>query len=122
MKNTVTLVGFVGNTPEVRTAPSGAAITSISLATTRSFKDGEGNRQTETEWHRITCFNGIGKCVAEHVTKGAMVMVTGRIHCTRWTDNAGETRYGCEIIAEQVDFLAKAKKATSEEPKKRRAK
>ncbi|MBN8499878.1 MAG: single-stranded DNA-binding protein [Sphingomonadales bacterium] len=122
MKNTVTLVGFVGNTPEVRTAPSGAAITSISLATTRSFKDGEGNRQTETEWHRITCFNGIGKCVAEHVTKGPMVMVTGRIHCTRWTDNAGETRYGCEIIAEQVDFLAKAKKATSEEPKKRRAK
>ena len=71
MKNTVTLVGFVGNTPEVRTAPSGAAITSLSLATTRSFRDGEGNRQTETEWHRITCFNGTGKCVVEHVTKGA---------------------------------------------------
>ncbi|MFZ5744374.1 MAG: single-stranded DNA-binding protein [Pseudomonadota bacterium] len=61
MKNTVTLVGFVGNTPEVRTAQSGAAITSLSLATTRSYKDGEGNRQTETEWHRITCFNGVGK-------------------------------------------------------------
>jgi single-strand DNA-binding protein len=89
MKNTVTLVGFVGNNPEVRTAQSGASITSISLATSRSFKDGEGNRQTETEWHRITCFNGIGKCVAEHVTKGAMVMVTGRIHYTRWTDSEG---------------------------------
>ena len=73
MKNTVTLVGFVGNNPEVRTTQSGASITSISLATSRSFKDGEGNRQTETEWHRITCFNGIGKSVAEHVTKGAIV-------------------------------------------------
>jgi single-strand DNA-binding protein len=72
--------------------------------------------------HRITCFNGVGKCVAEHVTKGAMIMVTGRIHCTRWTDNEGQTRYGCEIIAEQVDFLAKAKEATSNEPKKRRTK
>ena len=54
MKNTVTLVGFVGNTPEVRTTQSRASITSVSLATTRSFKDAEGNRQTETEWHRIT--------------------------------------------------------------------
>ena len=122
MKNTVTLVGFVGNTPEVRSTQSGASITTVSLATTRSFKDGEGNRQSETEWHRITCFNGVGKCVAEHVTKGAMVMVTGRIHYSRWTDSEGQTRYGCEIIAEQVDFLAKAKEATSDEPRKRRAK
>lgn len=121
MKNTVTLVGFAGNTPEVRTAKGGAAITSLSLATTRSFKDADRNRETETEWHRITCFNGVGKCVAEHVTKGAMVMVTGRIHYTRWTDNAGQTRYGCEIIAEQVDFLAKAKEAAKEELKKRRS-
>lgn len=121
MKNTVTLVGFVGNMPEVRNTQSGASITNMSLATSRSFKDGEGNRQSETEWHRITCFNGVGKSVAEHVTKGAMVMVTGRIHYTKWTDQNGTDRYGCEIIAEQVDFLAKAKEATSDEPKKRRS-
>ncbi|MEQ1552328.1 single-stranded DNA-binding protein [Sphingorhabdus sp.] len=122
MKNTVTLVGFVGNTPEVRNTQSGVSITTLSLATTRSFKDADGNRQSETEWHRITCFNGVGKCVAEHVAKGAMIMVTGRIHYTKWTDQNGTDRYGCEIIAEQVDFLAKAKEATSDEPKKRRSK
>lgn len=122
MKNTVTLVGFVGNTPEVRNTQSGVSITNISLATSRSFKDGEGNRQSETEWHRITCFNGVGKSVAEHVTKGAMVMVTGRIHYTKWTDQNGTDRYGCEIIAEQVDFLGKAKETNSDEPKKRRTK
>lgn len=109
MKNTVTLVGYAGNNPEVRETPSGANITTLSLATSRSYKDANGQRQTETEWHRITCFNGIGKCVAEHVSKGAMLMVTGRIHYTRWTDQNGTERYGCEIIAEQVDFLAKAK-------------
>lgn len=119
MKNTVTLVGFVGNTPEVRTTQSGASITTVSLATTRSFKDAEGNRQSETEWHRITCFNGVGKCVAQLVAKGAMIMVTGRIHNTKWTDQNGTDRYGCEIIAEQVDFLAKAKEAATTEPKKR---
>lgn len=122
MKNTVTLVGFVGNTPEVRNTQSGASITNMSLATSRSFKDGEGNRQSETEWHRITCFNGVGKSVAEHVTKGAMVMVTGRIHYTKWTDQNGTDRYGCEIIAEQVGFLAKAKEASGDEHNKRPSK
>lgn len=112
MKNTVILAGFVGSNPEVRTTQNGASITSLSIATTRSFKDGEGHRQTETEWHRITCFNGVGKSVAEHVTKGALVMVTGRIHYTRWTDKNGQTRYGCEIIAEQVDFLSRPRGPT----------
>ncbi len=121
MKNTVTLVGFAGNNPEVRTTQGGASITSISLATTHTYKDGEGNRQSETEWHRITCFNGVGKSVAVHVTKGAMVMVTGRIHYTKWTDQNGTARYGCEIIAEQVDFLAKAREATAEGAGKRRS-
>ena len=122
MKNIVTLVGFVGNTPEVRNTQNGTATTCISLATSRSFKDSEGNRQTETEWHRITCFNGVGKSVAEHVAKGAMVMVTGRIHYTKWTDQNDIDRYGCEIIAEQVDFLAKAKEAGKDESRKRRTK
>lgn len=89
----------------------GQKITSLSLATSRSYKDAQDKRQTETEWPRITYFNGIGKTVAEHVTKGTMLMVTGRIHYTRWTDQNGTDRYGCEIIAEQVDFLAKPKDA-----------
>jgi single-strand DNA-binding protein len=92
------------------------------LASSRNFKDSEGNRQSETEWRRITCFNGVGKCVAEHVAKEPMIMVTGRVHYTKWTDQNGTDRYGCEIIAEQVDFLAKAKEATNSEPKKRRSK
>ena len=111
MKNTVILVGFVGNSPEVRTTQSGASITSVSLATSRSFKDGEGNRQTETEWHRITCFNGVGKTVAEYVEKGQKVMVRGRIHYTRWTDQENIERYGVEIIADEVTFLSRGRQS-----------
>lgn len=116
MKNTVILAGHVGSNPETRMTQNGAAVTTISIATTRSFKDSEGKRQAETEWHRITCFNGTGKQVAEHVTKGALVMVTGRLHYTRWTDKTGQIRYGCEIIAEQVDFLARAKDKAADQP------
>lgn len=109
MKNAVTLVGFVGSDPEVRSTRGDNSIAGLSMATSRSYRDNAGNRQTDTEWHRVTCFNGIGKAVAKHVKKGALIMVTGRIHYTRWTDQSGADRFGCEIIAEQVDFLAKAK-------------
>lgn len=110
MKNSVTLVGFVSNAPEIRTTRNNA-VASLSLATNRRFKDNAGARQTETEWHRITCFNGTARSVVEHIAKGAMIMVTGRLHYTRWTHREGADRFGCEVIAERVDFLSRAEGA-----------
>jgi len=119
MQNLVILAGNVGATPEVRTTQGGTKITNFSLATSRpkrdqdgkTMKDGEGRRVEDTEWHRITCFNGVGKTVAQYVEKGQKVMVRGRIHYTRWTDNENVERYGVEIIAEEVTFLTRAKAA-----------
>ena len=90
MQNLVILAGNVGATPEVRTTQGGTKITNFSLATSRpkrdqdgkTMKDGEGRRVEDTEWHRITCFNGVGKTVAQYVEKGQKVMVRGRIHYT----------------------------------------
>ncbi len=123
MKNTVTLVGFVGTQPETRTSATGTTATTLSLATSRLLrdadgkvrKDDKGHRVEETEWHRITCFNGIGKAVAENIGKGAMLFVQGRIHYSRWTDSEGQQRFGCEIIAEQIDFLSRGKRGGSED-------
>ena len=117
MQNLVILAGNVGATPEVRTTQGGTKIANFSLATSRpkrdqdgkTMKDGEGRRVEDTEWHRITCFNGVGKTVAQYVEKGQKVMVRGRIHYTRWTDNEGQTRYGCEIIADEVTFLSRGR-------------
>ena len=65
--------------------------------------------------HRVLRIDDdLGKCVAEHVTKGAMIMVTGPIHYTKWIDQNDITRYGCEIIAEQIDFLSKANAKSTE--------
>jgi len=119
MQNIVILAGNIGQKPEARTTQGGTKITNFSLATSRPrlsegrvLRDENGYRVMDTEWHRITCFNGLGKTVAEHCEKGMKVLVHGRIHYTKWTDAAGNDRYGCEIIAEKVDFLSRPKTKT----------
>ena len=117
MKNLVILAGNVGNAPETRTTTGGTKITNFSLATSRPkrdsegkiMKDDKGRRIEDTEWHRVTCFNGVGKSVADNVEKGQKVMVTGRIHYTRWTDQQDIERFGTEIIADEVTFLSYGK-------------
>ena len=124
MTNTVLLVGNLGTDPETRTTRGETRVVSLSLGTSRpkrdsegkTFKDASGYTAKETEWHRITCFNGLGKTVAEHCEKGMKVLVHGRIHYTKWTDATGTDRYGCEIIAEKVDFLSRPKSAEFESP------
>ncbi|KAB2726501.1 single-stranded DNA-binding protein [Brucella anthropi] len=116
MQNIVILAGNIGQAPESRNTQGGANVTSFTLATSRPrysegrvVRDENGYRVQDTEWHRITCFNGLGKTVQQHCEKGMKVLVRGRIHYTKWTDQQGNDRYGCEIIAETVDFLSRAK-------------
>ncbi|MEO5326407.1 single-stranded DNA-binding protein [Mesorhizobium sp. CC13] len=118
MQNIVILAGNIGQDPEARTTQGGTKITHFTLATSRPrysegkvVRDNDGYRVQDTEWHRITCFNGLGKTVLEHCEKGMKVLVRGRIHYTKWKDQQGNDRYGCEIIAETVDFLSRAKPA-----------
>ena len=120
MQNIVILAGNVGATPEVRTTQGGTKITHFSLATSRPkrdsdgkvIKDRDGYRVEDTEWHRITCFNGVGKTVEDYVQKGMKVMVRGRIHYPTWTDQDDIKRYGTEIIADEVTFLTRARQAS----------
>ncbi len=107
MTNIVVIVGNVGADPKTRSTQGGANITSISVATERRWTS-NGETKKETEWHQVTCFNGLGTNVAKYVRKGSKVSVNGRLHYTSWTDKDGTTRYGVEIIAETVDFLTKA--------------
>ena len=116
MQNLVILAGNVGANPETRTTTGGTKITSFSVATSRPKRDSEGKvikengrRVEDTEWHRITCFNGVAKTVADYVETGQKVMVRGRIHYTRYTDKENIERYGVEIIADEVTFLSYGK-------------
>ena len=117
MTNIVILVGNLGADPQSRTTQGGTDVSTFNLGTSRvkrdsegkTYKDESGFTAKDTEWHRVTCFNGLGKTVQEHCEKGMKVLVRGRIHYTKWTDSAGIDRYGCEIIAETVDFLSRGK-------------
>ena len=115
MTNVVLLVGNVGQDPTRRTTQGGTTITSMSVATSRRYKNSAGETQEETEWHRVTCFNGLGEVCAKYVRQGSKVSVQGRIHYSKWTDSDGTVRYGCEIYADNVEFLSKAP-AADEEP------
>jgi len=120
MTNIALLVGNLGGDPEFRSTNGGTDVASFSLGTSRPRRDGEGKTYKDesgfiakdTEWHRVTCFNGLGRVVAQHAVKGMLVSVRGRLHYTRWTDREGVERYGCEIIADDVQFLSRSKQGT----------
>ena len=93
MQNIVILAGNIGQAPETRTTNGGTDITHFTLATSRPrysegrvIRDENGYRVQDTEWHRITAFNGLGKTIQQHCEKGMKVLVRGRIHYTKWTD------------------------------------
>ena len=118
MQNIVILAGNSGQDPETRSTQGGTRITHFTLATSRPrysegkvVRDEKGYRVQDTEWHRITAFNGLGKTIQEYCEKGMKVLVRGRIHYTKWTDQEGNDRYGSEIIAETVDFLSRAQQS-----------
>ncbi|HZF43676.1 MAG TPA: single-stranded DNA-binding protein [Sphingomonadaceae bacterium] len=117
MTNTVLLVGNLGADPQSRTTSGGTDITTLSIGTSRpkrdsegkTFKDASGFTAKDTEWHRVTCFNGLGRVMAQHAGKGMLVSVRGRLHNSKWTDGEGVERYGYEIIADDVQFLGRGR-------------
>jgi single-strand DNA-binding protein len=110
--NNVQLVGRLAKDPIARDRGD-TRITELTLVTERPrIRDGKVEKDPQTgyplkdaEFHKVTIFNGKGMGVRNHKEKGDLLAVTGRIHYTRWTDNEGQTRYGCEIIAEDIEFL-----------------
>ncbi|MEQ1530504.1 MAG: single-stranded DNA-binding protein, partial [Methylococcales bacterium] len=100
MLNKVTLIGNLGADPEVRYMPAGGAVTSISLATTRRWKDKQsGERKDATEWHRVIFFNRLAEVAGEYLKKGSQVYVEGRLQTRKWQGQDGQDRYTTEIIA-----------------------
>ena len=116
MTNTVLLVGRIARDPETRSTQGGTDIASVTVVTDRparkdgkTYKDENGYTAKDSEFHRVTCFNGLAQNVGKYCTKGQLVSVGGRIHYTEWNDKDGVKRYGCEIIADTVDFLTKGR-------------
>ena len=104
--NKVIIIGNLGKDPEIRYTPNGAAICSIRLATTRSWKDKSSNEKVEeTEWHRVVCYDRLAEIAGEYLKKGRPVYFEGRLKTRKWQDKDGAEKYTTEIIAEEMKML-----------------
>lgn len=105
--NKVILVCTLGKDPEVRQTQSGSAICNLSAATSRKYKDAQGEYQEETEWHRISLFGRMAELAGQYLSKGSMVYIEGRLRTRKYKDKDGIDRYVTEIIGEHMQFLDK---------------
>ena len=104
--NKVIIIGNLGRDPEVRYAPSGAAMCNVSVATTRNWKDKtSGDKVEETEWHRVVFYDRLAEIAGEYLKKGSPVYVEGRLKTRKWADKDGKDNYTTEIVAEQMQLL-----------------
>tara|TARA_R110000868_G_scaffold174782_3_gene411664 strand:- start:1852 stop:2298 length:447 start_codon:yes stop_codon:yes gene_type:complete len=103
--NKVILVGHLSKDPEVRHLESGAAVANFSMATTESYKDKNGNRQDQTEWHNIVLWRGLAEVAEKYLKKGNLVYIEGKLKTRSWQDKEGATRYTTEIVGDNMTML-----------------
>jgi single-strand DNA-binding protein len=110
--NKVTLIGNLGNDPEVRSTTGGNRVATFSLATSRSWNDAGGQKQEKTEWHRCVVWNTknsqLADIVEKYVHKGDKIYVEGRIEYRQWQDKENQTRYSTEINVRELLMLGGA--------------
>ena len=103
--NKVILVGNLGQDPEVKYTAGGAAVTTLSLATSESWKDKDtGSDQEKTEWHRVVLWRRLAEIAGEYLKKGAKVYIEGQLQTRKWEQD-GQTRYTTEVVGRDMQFL-----------------
>lgn len=103
--NKVILVGNIGQDPEVRYLPNGNAVANMTVATSQSWKDQQGQVHDRTEWHRIVLYRRLAEIAGEYLKKGAKVYIEGRLQTREWQDQQGVKHYTTEIIANEMQML-----------------
>jgi single-strand DNA-binding protein len=103
--NKVILIGNLGQDLEVRYTPGGKAVANITVATSETWKDQQGQLQERTEWHRCTMYARLAEIAGEYLKKGSKVYLEGRLQTREWQDQQGVKRYTTEIIVGEMQML-----------------
>ena len=103
--NKVILVGNLGKDPEVRHLENGASVANFSIATSETYKDKNGNRQEQTEWHNVVLWRGLAQIAEKYLKKGSQIYVEGKLKTRSWQDKDGHTRYTTEVVGDQMTML-----------------
>lgn len=108
MLNQVTLIGNIGNAPEIRSTQAGRSVANASLATSERWTDNDGNRQEHTEWHDLRVWGKRAETFAEIVSRGRQICVQGRLRTDQWHDRkTGEKRSKKVIVVDSFHLLGK---------------
>jgi len=107
MINKVILVGRVGKDPEIRHLDQNVKVATFRLATDESYKNSNGEKITNTEWHTVVLWRGLADITEKYVKKGALLYIEGKIKTREWTDKDGNKRYNMEIVADTMQMLDK---------------
>ncbi|MEK7540508.1 MAG: single-stranded DNA-binding protein [Patescibacteria group bacterium] len=106
--NKVMLIGRLTRDPELRTIPSGQTVASFSVATSRQWKDQQGQPQSVTEFHNVVAWRKLAEIVGQYLKKGKQVYIEGYLQTRSWDDQAGQKRYRTEIVADNMIMLGSA--------------
>jgi single-strand DNA-binding protein len=105
MVNKVILLGNLGKDPVIRRLENGTPVATFSLATSETYKDKEGNKQTKTEWHNIVIWRGLAEVAEKFLKKGDKVYIEGKL-TSRSYEQEGVTKYLTEIVGENMTLLS----------------
>ncbi len=114
--NKVILLGNLGKDPEVRYLEGGIAVAKFSLATTESYKNKEGVKVEQTEWHNVVLWRGLAELAEKALHKGSTVYVEGRIRTRSWVDKEGVKKYMTEIMGDNISILSRKTDAPASTP------
>lgn len=114
MLNKVTLIGRVGQDPEVRHLENGAVVARFSLATNEKIKLADGTRQDRTEWHDVVVWRKLAEIAEKYVTKGKLLYIEGKLRTRKYDDKNGVSRKTTEIVADNFQMLDQKIDGTSE--------
>lgn len=104
--NKVILVGNLGRDAELRYTPGGAAVSTLNLATTEVFKDREGQKKEDTQWHRIILWGKTAETLQDYLVKGKQIYVEGKLQTRKWKDKDGNDKYTTEVRGDRVVLLS----------------
>lgn len=104
--NKVILVGNLGRDAELRYTPGGAAVATLNMATTEVYKDREGQKKEDTQWHRVILWGKTAETLQDYLTKGKQIYVEGKLQTRKWKDKDGNDRYTTEVRGDRVVLLS----------------
>lgn len=105
LRNKVQLIGNLGNAPEVRSTESGKKLARFSVATNESYRNAQGEKITETQWHNLVAWGKLAEIVEKYLNKGSEVVIEGKLINRNYTDKEGNKKYVTEVEVSELLML-----------------